>query len=53
MDFPPEATHGPPKEHRLTAEQVKKELESAGLVGEIATETLPEQYVVLGHKLAK
>ncbi len=49
VDFTLEATHGPPKEHRLSPEQVKKELESAGFRVEIATETLPEQYVVIGH----
>lgn len=53
VDFTLEATHGPPKEHRLTPDQVKKELESAGLTGEIAAETLPDQYVVLAHKPAK
>ncbi len=53
VDFTLEATHGPPKEHRLTPDQVKKELESAGLTGEIAAETLPDQYVVLGRKPAK
>jgi hypothetical protein len=29
---------------------VKKELEGAGLTAEIAAETLPDQYVVLGRK---
>lgn len=53
VDFTLEATHGPPKEHRVPADQVKKELESAGLACEIASETLPEQYVVIGKKPAK
>jgi predicted methyltransferase len=53
VDFTMEAKQGPPKEHRLLPELVKKELESAGLVGEIASETLPDQYVVLGRKAAK
>ncbi|MEZ4295303.1 MAG: methyltransferase domain-containing protein [Polyangiaceae bacterium] len=53
VDFTMDATHGPPKEHRILPEQVKKELESAGLTGEIAVESLQEQYVVLGRKAAK
>lgn len=53
VDYTMEASHGPPKDHRLLAEQVKKELESAGLSGEIAAESLPEQYIVLGKKPAK
>jgi ubiquinone/menaquinone biosynthesis C-methylase UbiE len=53
VDFTMEAPHGPPKMHRILPEDVKKELESAGLKGEIATETLPEQYVVIGKKASK
>ena len=53
VDFTMEAQHGPPAKHRVLAEDVKKELEAAGLRGEIAAETLPEQYVVLGWKAAK
>ena len=53
VDFTLEATHGPPKELRLTADQIKKELTAAGLTAEIVTETLPDQYVVIGRKAAK
>lgn len=53
VDFTMEAPHGPPKMHRVLPEDVKKELESAGLKSEIATETLPEQYVVIGRKPSK
>jgi len=53
VDFTPEAKHGPPVEHRVPAEQTRKELASSGLTAEIATETLPEQYVVIGRKPAK
>lgn len=53
VDFTLEATHGPPKEHRLHPDQVKKELSAAGLTAELATETLPDQYVVIGRKPAK
>lgn len=50
VDFTLEAEHGPPKEHRLAPERVMEELRSGGLKPEIATETLPEQYVVIGRK---
>ena len=53
VDFTLEATHGPPKEHRIPPEQTKKELEGGGLTAEIAAETLPEQYVVIGRRAAK
>ena len=52
VDFTLEAQHGPPKEHRIPPEQVKKELESGGLKAEIASETLAEHYVVIGRKAA-
>jgi len=50
VDFTMEATQGPPKEHRITAEKVIEELTSAGLSAELATETLPEQYIVIAKK---
>jgi predicted methyltransferase len=52
VDFTLEAKYGPPREHRLAPEQVKKELEAGGFKAEIAAETLPEQYVVIGRKAA-
>jgi ubiquinone/menaquinone biosynthesis C-methylase UbiE len=49
VDFTLESDQGPPKEHRLTAEQVTKELEAGGLRAEIVRgETLPKQYLVRG-----
>ncbi len=45
-----ESPHGPAKKHRLEPAQVVRELEAAGLRAEIAKESLPRQYVVLGHK---
>jgi SAM-dependent methyltransferase len=49
VDFTLESDQGPPKEHRLSAEQVVKELEGGGLRAEVvASETLPKQYVVKG-----
>jgi ubiquinone/menaquinone biosynthesis C-methylase UbiE len=49
VDFTMEATHGPPKHHRITPEQVARELASAGLAAEVARVGLPEQYVVVGR----
>jgi predicted methyltransferase len=50
VDFTMEAQHGPPKEHRVPPEKVAAELKAAGLSTQIATETLPEQYVVIGAR---
>jgi SAM-dependent methyltransferase len=49
VDFTLESDQGPPKEHRLSPEQVMKELEGGGLRAEIVRgETLPKQYLVRG-----
>lgn len=50
VDFTMEAKKGPPKEHRLLPEKIVAELASAGLSGEIVSETLPEQYIVVAKK---
>ncbi len=50
VDFTLETDKGPPKEHRLSAEQVIAELKSGGLVGSVLAETLPDQYVVSAKK---
>ena len=50
VDFTPESAMGPPKQHRIPAPTVVAELTAAGLVAEIADETLPEQYVVIGRR---
>jgi cyclopropane fatty-acyl-phospholipid synthase-like methyltransferase len=50
VDFTLESAHGPPKTQRLEAQEVVAELESGGLTASVATETLPEQYVVVGRK---
>jgi ubiquinone/menaquinone biosynthesis C-methylase UbiE len=46
VDFTLEANQGPPKEHRLAAEVVAKELEAGGLTTKILEETLPDQYII-------
>lgn len=50
VDFTEDAPFGPPKHARLTAEQVGKELAAGGLSPEVASETLPYQYIVVGRK---
>jgi hypothetical protein len=50
VDFTLETDKGPPKEHRLSAEQVIAELRAGGLVGSVLEETLPDQYVVSAKK---
>lgn len=50
VDFTLESAEGPPPEHRVAPEKVLAELAEGGLVGEIATEGLPNQYVVLARR---
>jgi ubiquinone/menaquinone biosynthesis C-methylase UbiE len=50
VDFKLDAKHGPPPKHRLSAEQVARELTAGGLVARVATTTLPEQYIVVGAR---
>ncbi len=47
VDFTLEATKGPPKEHRLSADKVIAELDAGGLAGKSIDESLPEQYIVV------
>lgn len=49
VDFTMESPTGPPRHHRLSPAQVVEELEAGGLDAEILEETLPRQYVVVGH----
>lgn len=51
VDFTQESAHGPPVEARVLAETVAGELTQAGLVAEILSETLPDQYVVRGRRV--
>ncbi|MFO7181738.1 MAG: methyltransferase domain-containing protein [Pseudomonadota bacterium] len=50
VDFTRESDIGPPVQHRLSPEQVLRELEGGGLKAEIVKESLPKQYVVRGHR---
>jgi ubiquinone/menaquinone biosynthesis C-methylase UbiE len=49
VDFKLDASHGPPREHRLSPEQVVAELGQGGLRAEILPARLPEQYIVAGR----
>ncbi len=48
VDFTMKAKRGPNKKHRISPEQVIKELTDAGLKGRIVPSSLPEQYIVEG-----
>ncbi|MCA9677922.1 MAG: methyltransferase domain-containing protein [Kofleriaceae bacterium] len=49
VDFTGDAERGPPRDHRLAPEAIIADLTAGGLVAELATETLPDQYVVIGR----
>jgi predicted methyltransferase len=49
VDFTLDARRGPPARHRLAPEKVMAELRAGGLTAELASESLPDQYVVLGR----
>lgn len=49
VDFEMDSPHGPPRMMRLEAETVVRELEAAGFVTEVLSETLPHQYAVAGR----
>lgn len=50
VDFKLESKHGPPKNHRVTPEDVMKELVGAGLKAQLSPTALPEQYIVVGTR---
>ncbi len=49
VDLELDAPMGPPRHHRLEAEEVVAELESAGFTARVVDEALPYQYVVIGE----
>ncbi len=49
VDFRPDARRGPPAHHRLSAAEIARDLESAGLVAREVGPALPEQAMVLGQ----
>lgn len=48
VDFTLDATHGPPKHHRLAPEKIVRELASGGLSASVSSTKLPDQYIVVG-----
>lgn len=50
VDFNKDSERGPPAEMKLAPEELQATLQKAGLQAEIATESLPDQYVVIGKK---
>lgn len=46
VDFRPESTMGPPREHKLAPAVVTQEMTSAGFRAGATLDTLPEQYVL-------
>ncbi len=50
VDFDLSARRGPPAKYRLAPDAIMEDLRSAGLTVELATESLPDQYIVIGTK---
>jgi cyclopropane fatty-acyl-phospholipid synthase-like methyltransferase len=50
VDFKRDSTHGPPPEHRLTSDEIQRELRDAGLAASLSATVLPEQYIVIATK---
>jgi len=50
VDFTREATHGPPKEHRLPPEAIVADLRAAGLDATLSPIKLPDQFIVIGTR---
>jgi SAM-dependent methyltransferase len=53
VDFTLESRRGPPRDHRLAPDTIMAELRAAGFAVELASESLPDQYVVIGRLPAK
>lgn len=50
VDYEIDAETGPPKTMRLAADQVARELELAGFRVDVVSESMPQQYMVVGYK---
>ncbi|MBX3230610.1 MAG: class I SAM-dependent methyltransferase [Labilithrix sp.] len=50
VDFTLDASHGPPKHHRLEPEKVVRELAAGGLTASVSPTRLPDQYIVVGTR---
>lgn len=49
VDFRPDARRGPPAHHRLSASDIARDLEAAGLTARVVEPALPEQSMVLAR----
>lgn len=49
VDFEMDSPEGPPRTMRLEAKTVVRELEAAGFLTEVVSETLPHQYAIAGR----
>jgi SAM-dependent methyltransferase len=50
VDFTQDATHGPPRAHRLLPEVIVADLQGAGLDASLAPTSLPDQFIVVGTR---
>jgi len=50
VDFTQEATHGPPREHRLRPDAIITDLQGAGLDASLAPTSLPDQFIIIGRR---
>ena len=50
VDFTLEASHGPPRAHRLPPDSIISELRTAGLDAALAPTSLPDQFIVIGKR---
>jgi len=50
VDFTLESRRGPPADHRLAPERIIAELRAGGLAAELASESLPDQYIIIGRR---
>jgi len=50
VDFTQDATHGPPRAHRLAPEVIIADLQGAGLDASLSPTRLPEQFIVIGTR---
>jgi hypothetical protein len=50
VDFKLDSPRGPPAHHRLSPDQVARELAAGGLAAEIVDSPLPDQYMVVGTR---
>jgi ubiquinone/menaquinone biosynthesis C-methylase UbiE len=50
VDFTMAASHGPPREHRLTPDAIIADLAAAGLDAKVSPIALPDQFIVVAYR---